>query len=73
MVKTRMCLLQQNEKNDSKLAHIIEPHEVGPLLEKNQNDKKACEIDFKKKYGQLIYLRTLIKVLNPFFYDLFYF
>ena len=66
MAKTRMRLRQSNEKNEFKLAHIIEPNEIGFLLDKNQNDKKASELDFKKKYGQLIYLKTLMKV--EFFY-----
>jgi hypothetical protein len=64
MAKTRMRLRQPNEKNEFKLAHIIEPHEISLLLDNNQNEKKVREVELKKKYGQIIYLKTLMKVLE---------
>ncbi len=62
MAKTRMRLRQPNEKNE--LAHIIEPHEISLLLDNNQNEKKVREVELKKKYGQIIYLKTLMKVFE---------
>jgi hypothetical protein len=62
MVKTRMRLVQPNEINHAKSDHILKPEEVDLSLKKNLSDKTVTEIDLKKKYGQLIYLKSLMKV-----------
>jgi len=56
-----MRLRQPNEINHTKSDHILDPEEVDSSLKKNLSDKTVNEIDLKKKYGQLVYLKSLMK------------
>lgn len=58
MVKLRMRLMQPNEK---KLAYTIEEHLVDQQIVQNEESRLDSLKDLKKKYGQLVYLKSLIK------------
>jgi hypothetical protein len=59
MAKMRMEL---GDKKSLKISNLISPNEVNSYYLKNINEKTVCEVDLKKKFGQLIYLEHLLKV-----------
>jgi E3 ubiquitin-protein ligase SHPRH len=61
MVKTRMRLLQPDEKNIYNYEYIIEPRMVQIHFYKYKNDLNTSQYDLKKKLGQLLFLKNLQK------------
>jgi E3 ubiquitin-protein ligase SHPRH len=53
--------LATREKNKLETIYILEKHELPNQKMKLMSDKTIAQNDFKKKYGQLLYLENLRK------------